>query len=70
MTNVATPFVIVALYFVPLTVIVMLPVAVSLILTTIVAFVAASTLRISSMLSTELTLPTSKSLDSVSLLMQ
>jgi len=51
-TNVATPFSIVALYLVPFTVIVMLPVAVSLILTIIVALVAASTLTISSIVNT------------------
>ena len=50
--NVATPFIIVALYFVLFTVIVMLPVAVSLTLTIIVALVAALTLTISSIEST------------------
>ena len=43
MTNTATPFSIVALYLVPFTVRVMFPVAVWLILTTIVALAFAST---------------------------
>ena len=58
MTNVATPFSIVALYLVPFTVIVMLPVAVSLILTTMVALVAASTLTGVSMVITGVAFPT------------
>ena len=45
--NVATPFSIAAVYFVPFTVIFIFPLAVSLILTTIVALVLASTVTLS-----------------------
>jgi CheY-like chemotaxis protein len=62
---VAKPFSIVALYLVPFTVIVMLPVAVSLILTIIVAFVAASIASGVLILITGVALPTVKCLDSV-----
>ena len=55
----------VALYFVPFTVIVMFPVAVSLILTIIVAFVAALTACGVSIVITGVALATVKSLDSV-----
>ena len=63
MTNTAMPFSIVALYLVPFTVIVMLPVAVSLILTTIVALVFASTASGASIVITGVAFTTLKSLD-------